>query len=92
MLRASSTRMGGIATFSVVRVISPRAVCPRDRLHAIASMALAELQLRAEAIERFGLIDARVVHRLGTTPATTSSSSPPAPNTAPPRWKPAAAG
>ena len=32
--------------------------------------ALAELQkLRAEAIERFGLIDARIVHRLGTVHA-----------------------
>lgn len=67
-LRAASPRMGGIATFlGCARDFSEgREVCEIG-FDAYAPMALAELQrLRAEAIERFGLIDARLVHRLGT--------------------------
>ena len=70
-LRASSTRMGGIATFlGCARDFSEgREVCEIG-FDAYRLMALAELQkLRAEAIERFGLIDARIVHRLGTVHA-----------------------
>ena len=70
-LRASSTRMGGIATFlGCARDFSEgREVCEIG-FDAYRPMALAELQkLRAEAIERFGLIDARIVHRLGTVHA-----------------------
>ena len=63
--------MGGIATFlGCARDFSEgREVCEIG-FDAYRPMALAELQkLRAEAIERFGLIDARLVHRLGTVRA-----------------------
>jgi molybdopterin synthase catalytic subunit len=59
-LRASSQRMGGIATFIG---------CARDfseGREAYDSMALAEMNaLRSEAIAKFGLLDACIVHRIG---------------------------
>jgi molybdopterin synthase catalytic subunit len=70
-LRAVSRRIGGIATFlGCARDFSEgRAVRAID-FDAYRPMALSELQkLRIEAIERFGLIDARLVHRLGTVDA-----------------------
>ncbi len=70
-LRASSQRMGGIAIFlGCARDFSEgRDVCEIG-FDAYRPMALAELErLRAEAIERFSLLDARIVHRLGTVRA-----------------------
>lgn len=70
-LRASSQRMGGIAAFlGCARDFSEgRDVCEIG-FDAYRPMALAELErLRAEAIERFALLDARIVHRLGTVRA-----------------------
>ena len=70
-LRATSKRMGGIGTFlGCARDFSEGREVSEISFDAYAPMALAELQrLRAEAIERFGLIDARLVHRLGTVRA-----------------------
>lgn len=70
-LRAGSQRMGGIATFlGCARDFSEgRDVCEIG-FDAYRPMALAELQkLRTEAIARFALLDARIVHRLGTVRA-----------------------
>ena len=70
-LRSDAQHMGGIATFlGCARDFSQgREVCEID-FDAYRPMALAELeQLRAEAIARFDLIDARIVHRLGTVRA-----------------------
>ena len=70
-LRASSLHMGGIATFlGCARDFSEgREVCEIG-FDAYRPMALAELEkLRSEAIARFSLIDARIVHRLGTVRA-----------------------
>lgn len=67
-LRAVSQRIGGIASFlGCARDFSEgREVCEIG-FDAYRPMALAELEkLRAEAIDRFALIDARIVHRLGT--------------------------
>ena len=70
-LRASSQRMGGIATFlGCARDFSEGREVGEIDFDAYRPMALAELQkLRAEAIERFALLDARIVHRLGTVRA-----------------------
>jgi molybdopterin synthase catalytic subunit len=70
-LRAASRRIGGIATFlGCARDFSEGREVGEIGFDAYAPMALAELRrLRAEAIERFGLIDARIVHRLGTVRA-----------------------
>ncbi|MFT3962908.1 molybdenum cofactor biosynthesis protein MoaE [Propionivibrio sp.] len=70
-LRAVSRRIGGIATFlGCARDFSEGREVGEIGFDAYAPMALAELRrLRAEAIERFGLIDARIVHRLGTVRA-----------------------
>lgn len=70
-LRATSLRMGGIATFlGCARDFSEGRDVHEIGFDAYAPMALAELKkLRADAIERFGLIDARLVHRLGTVRA-----------------------
>ena len=67
-LRASSTRMGGIATFlGCARDFSEGRAVEEIGFDAYAPMALGEMrQLRDEAITRFGLLDARIVHRLGT--------------------------
>ena len=65
-LQASSRRIGGIATFlGCARDFSDGREVSEIRFDACGSMALSEMQkLRSEAIERFGLIEARIVHRL----------------------------
>ena len=66
-LKASSLRMGGIATFlGCARDFSEGRDVSEISFDAYDRMALPEMQkLRDEAIARFGLIDARIVHRLG---------------------------
>jgi molybdopterin synthase catalytic subunit len=70
-LKASSTRMGGIATFlGCARDFSEGREVSEISFDAYGSMAIAEMQkLRTEALQRFGLIDARIVHRLGVVRA-----------------------
>ena len=70
-LQASSKRMGGIATFlGCARDFSQGRQVSEISFDAYASMAVAEMRkLREEAIARFGLIDARLVHRLGVVKA-----------------------
>lgn len=70
-LQASSRRMGGIATFlGCARDFSEGREVSEISFDAYASLALAEMNaLRSEAIERFGLLDARLVHRLGVVRA-----------------------
>ena len=67
-LRASSKRIGGIATFlGCARDFSEGREVSEIAFEAYGSMALAEMNaLRSEAIEKFALIDARLVHRIGT--------------------------
>jgi molybdopterin synthase catalytic subunit len=67
-LRATSKRIGGIAVFlGCARDFSEEREVREIAFEAYHGMALAELSsLRGEAIARFGLIDARIVHRLGT--------------------------
>ena len=67
-LRAVSLRMGGIATFlGCARDFSEGREVSEISFDAYGSMALAELRkLRDEAIARFALLDARIVHRIGT--------------------------
>ena len=67
-LRAASRRIGGIATFlGCARDFSEDREVRAIDFDAYRPMALPELQkLRIEAIEHFGLIDARIIHRLGT--------------------------
>ena len=66
-LKASSQRMGGIATFlGCARDFSEGREVSEISFDAYDRMALPEMRkLRDEAIARFGLIDARIVHRLG---------------------------
>ncbi len=66
-LRAGSKRIGGIATFlGCARDFSENGEVTELGFEAYGSMALAEMnKLRDEAIARFGLIDARIVHRIG---------------------------
>ena len=66
VLRASSKRMGGIATFiGCARDFSEGRAVSTISFDAYGSMALAEMiKLRGEAIERYALIDARIVHRV----------------------------
>ena len=66
-LKASSLRMGGIATFlGCARDFSEGREVSEISFDAYDRMALPEMhKLRDEAIARFGLIDARIVHRLG---------------------------
>ena len=70
-MRARSKRIGGIATFlGCARDFSgEHEVCEIafDAYHDMALTALSNL--RDEAIVRFGLIDARIIHRLGTVRA-----------------------
>ena len=70
-LRAASRRIGGIATFlGCARDFSEEREVAQIGFDAYEAMALSELQtLRAQAIERFALIEARIVHRLGTVGA-----------------------
>ena len=67
-LRASSKRIGGIATFlGCARDFSEGREVSEISFEAYGSMALAEMNvLRSEAIEKFALLDARLVHRIGT--------------------------
>ncbi len=66
-LQASSGRMGGIATFiGCARDFSEGRDVTQISFEAYGSMALAEMnRLREEAIGKFGLLDARIVHRVG---------------------------
>ena len=70
-LRASSQRMGGIATFiGCARDFSEGRSVSRIRFDAYGCMAEAEMRkLRAEAIAKFALLDARIVHRVGVVAA-----------------------
>lgn len=66
-LRASSQRMGGIATFiGCARDFSEGRDVSEISFDAYGSMAVAEMNiLRNDAIEKFALLDARLVHRIG---------------------------
>ncbi len=66
-LRAASQRMGGIATFiGCARDFSEGREVSSISFDTYESMALAEMnRLRDEAIVRFELLDARIVHRIG---------------------------
>lgn len=70
-LKASSLRMGGIATFlGCARDFSEGREVSEISFEAYGSMALSEMkQLRADAIEKFKLLDARIVHRICTVRA-----------------------
>ncbi|MDR2092056.1 MAG: molybdenum cofactor biosynthesis protein MoaE [Azoarcus sp.] len=70
-LRAVSRRIGGIAVFlGCARDFSEGREVDEIRFDAYEAMALAELQnLREQAVSRFGLIDVRIVHRLGAVHA-----------------------
>jgi molybdopterin synthase catalytic subunit len=70
-LRASSKRMGGIATFiGCARDFSEGREVTQISFDAYGSMAVAEMnRLRDEAITKFGLLDARIVHRVGVVGA-----------------------
>lgn len=70
-LKASSQRIGGIATFlGCARDFSEGRSVSKISFEAYGSMALVEMnRLRDEAIARFGLIDARIVHRIATVRA-----------------------
>jgi len=67
-LQASSKRMGGIGTFlGCARDFSEGREVTEISFDAYGSMALSEMNiLRDEAIKKFGLLDARIVHRIGT--------------------------
>ncbi|GAB4129443.1 MAG: molybdenum cofactor biosynthesis protein MoaE [Sideroxydans sp.] len=67
-LKGSSRRMGGIATFlGCARDFSEGRAVEQISFDAYGSMALSEMQkLRTDAIEKYGLLDARIVHRIGT--------------------------
>ena len=66
-LRAGSKRMGGIATFiGCARDFSEGREVTQISFDAYGSMALAEMnRLRIDAIKKFALLDARIVHRVG---------------------------
>ncbi len=67
-LKSKSTRMGGIGTFlGCARDFSEGREVSEISFDAYGSMALSEMnRLRNDAIEKFGLLDARIVHRIGT--------------------------
>jgi len=67
-LKGSSRRMGGIGTFiGCARDFSEGREVEQISFEAYGSMALSEMQkLRTDAIEKFKLLDARIVHRIGT--------------------------
>ena len=67
-LKASSQRIGGIGSFlGCARDFSEGREVSEISFDAYDSMALAEMNaLRDEAIASFGLIDVRIVHRVGT--------------------------
>lgn len=70
-LRAGSKRIGGIATFiGCARDFSEGREVTQISFDAYGSMALAEMhKLREEAIAKFALLDARIVHRAGAVGA-----------------------
>jgi molybdopterin synthase catalytic subunit len=70
-LRAGSKRMGGIATFiGCARDFSEGREVTQISFDAYGSMAVAEMnRLRDEAMAKFGLLDARIVHRVGVVGA-----------------------
>ncbi|MDD2701766.1 MAG: molybdenum cofactor biosynthesis protein MoaE [Sideroxydans sp.] len=70
-LKAASKRMGGIATFlGCARDFSEGRDVSEISFEAYGSMALAEMRkLREEAIKKFDLLDARIVHRVTTVQA-----------------------
>ena len=70
-LRASSKRMGGIATFiGCARDFSEGRAVTQISFDAYGSMAVAEMnKLRDEAITKFSLLDVRIVHRVGVVEA-----------------------
>ncbi len=70
-LRATSRRMGGIATFiGCARDFSEGRDVTQISFEAYDSMAIAEMnKLREEAIGKFGLLDVRIVHRVGVVGA-----------------------
>jgi molybdopterin synthase catalytic subunit len=70
-LQATSRRVGGIATFlGCARDFSEGREVSEIRFDAYERLALPELRkLRDEAMARFGLLDARIVHRLGVVHA-----------------------
>ena len=70
-LKASSQRIGGIATFlGCARDFSEGRSVSAIEFESYGSMALAEMRkLREEAIAKFGLLDARIVHRITTVRA-----------------------
>lgn len=67
-LKGSSKRIGGIATFlGCARDFSEGREVSAISFDAYGSMALSELyRLRSDAIEKYALLDARIVHRIGT--------------------------
>ena len=67
-LKGSSKRMGGIGTFlGCARDFSEGREVEQISFDAYGSMALSEMnKLRSDAIAKFGLLDARIVHRIGT--------------------------
>ena len=67
-LKGSSKRMGGIGTFlGCARDFSEGRDVEEISFEAYGSMALSEMRkLRTDAIEKFKLLDARIVHRIGT--------------------------
>ncbi|HEU0220066.1 MAG TPA: molybdenum cofactor biosynthesis protein MoaE [Gallionella sp.] len=67
-LQASSKRIGGIATFlGCARDFSEGREVSEISFDAYGSMAVSEMsRLRDEAIAKFGLLEARIVHRIGT--------------------------
>jgi molybdopterin synthase catalytic subunit len=70
-LKAVSKRMGGIATFlGCARDFSEGRDVTQISFEAYDSMAIAQMQqLRLEAIEKFALLDARIIHRICTVTA-----------------------
>ena len=70
-LRSSSTKMGGISTFiGCARDFSEGRSVSRISFDAYGSMAETEMKkLHAEAIAKFNLLDARIVHRVGVVDA-----------------------
>ncbi len=70
-LKSTSMRMGGIATFiGCARDFSEGREVSEISFEAYDRMALSELhKLRAEAIAKFALLDARIIHRITTVRA-----------------------
>lgn len=70
-LKATSARIGGIATFiGCARDFSQGREVSQISFDAYGSMAVSEMnKLRVDAIEKFSLLDARIVHRICTVTA-----------------------